>query len=162
VDYLLKPVTRARLAETLTRARERLEREDLRAEAAERIARAAEQYDEDRGSGRLERVPVKKREEILLLPVERIASIESEGELLHITTETNERHTITRALKDLEARLDPEAFLRLSRGTIARVALIESVSPMPGGTFVVTLSNGQKLSVSRQRSKVLRERLLKL
>ena len=161
VDYLLKPVTRARLAETLTRARERLEHDDLRAEEIERLERAAEQYDEERGAGRLERIPVKKRDEILLVPVERIASVESEGELLHIMTDTNERHTITRALKDLEARLDPDEFIRLSRGALARVALIESVSPMPGGTLVVTLRSGQKLPVSRQRSKVLRERLLK-
>ena len=161
VDYLLKPVTRARLAETLARARERLEHDDLRAEEIERLERAAEQYDEERGAGRLERVPVKKRDEILLVPVERIASVESEGELLHIVTDTNERHTITRALKDLEARLDPGEFIRLSRGALARVALIESVSPMPGGTLVVTLRSGQKLPVSRQRSKVLRERLLK-
>jgi two-component system LytT family response regulator len=161
VDYLLKPVTRARLAETLTRARERLEHDDLRAEEIERLERASRQYEEERGAGRLERIPVKKRDEIVLVPVERIASVESEGELLHITTDGGERHTITRPLKDLESRLDPDAFIRLSRGALARVALIESVSPMPGGTFVVTLRSGQKLPASRQRSKVLRERLLK-
>ncbi len=32
---------------------------------------------------------------------------------------------------------------------------------MPGGTYVVSLKNGQQLPVSRIRSRVLRERLLK-
>jgi two-component system LytT family response regulator len=80
---------------------------------------------------------------------------------LHITTDRNERHTITRALKDLEARLDPKQFIRLSRGALVNLERIETVTPMPGGTYVVTLSNKQKLPVSRQRSKVLREQLLK-
>ena len=33
---------------------------------------------------------------------------------------------------------------------------------MPGGTHLATLSNGQKLPVSRLQSRFLRERLLKL
>ncbi len=74
----------------------------------------------------------------------------------------NVRHTITRALKDLEARLDPKRFIRLSRGALVHLESIQSVSPMSGGTYVVTLSNQKKLPVSRQRSKVLREQFLKL
>ncbi len=72
------------------------------------------------------------------------------------------RHTITRALRDLEARLDPKRFIRLSRGALVQLESIQSVSPMPGGTYVVTLSNQKKLPVSRQRSKVLREQFLKI
>ena len=33
---------------------------------------------------------------------------------------------------------------------------------MPGGTYQVTLSNGQELPVSRLQSRVLRETLLRL
>ncbi len=33
---------------------------------------------------------------------------------------------------------------------------------MPGGTYQVTLTNGQELPVSRMQSKLLRETLLKL
>jgi len=33
---------------------------------------------------------------------------------------------------------------------------------MPGGTYVVALSNGQKLRVSRRRSKILRKKFLEL
>ena len=79
-----------------------------------------------------------------------------------ITTLKNERHTITYRLKDLEARLDGSRFIRLGRGTLANVELITKVSLMPGGTHLATLSNGQKLQISRLQSRVLRERLLKL
>ena len=110
----------------------------------------------------LERIPVRHREEVLIVPVHQIASIVAEGELLHITTVQRERHTITYRLKDLERRLDPARFIRLGRGTLANVDLITKVSTMPGGTHVAILSNGQKLQVSRLQSRILRDRFLKL
>ena len=110
----------------------------------------------------LERIPVRHREEVRIVPVGQIASIVAEGELLKITTVRNEHHTITYRLKDLEGRLDPARFVRLGRGTIANMDLITKVTIMPGGTHIAMLSNGQKLQVSRLQSRVLRERLLKL
>ena len=46
VDYLLKPVERQRLRETINRAQERLERAELRVEAEERVRAAAASYDD--------------------------------------------------------------------------------------------------------------------
>jgi two-component system LytT family response regulator len=65
-------------------------------------------------------------------------------------------------LKELEARLDPQAFVRLNRGAIVRVDQIQSLSPMPGGTYQVTMNNGQEILVSRQQARQLREQLLKI
>jgi two-component system LytT family response regulator len=62
----------------------------------------------------------------------------------------------------LEVRLDPRRFVRLARGTLVNIDAITKISPMPGGTYVATLSNGQELQVSRIQSRVLRETLLKL
>ena len=110
----------------------------------------------------LERIPVRHREEVVIVPVAQIASVVAEGEFLRITTVRNEHHTVTYRLKDLESRLDPSRFMRLGRGTLANVDLITKVSIMPGGTHIAVLSNGQKLQVSRLQSRILRERLLKL
>jgi two-component system LytT family response regulator len=150
VDYLLKPVDKSRLRETLNRAQDRIEHEEI---VAEQIA----------SSGPfLERIPVRHREEVVIVHVQNIASIVADGELLNITTTRNERHTITYRLKDLERMLDPARFIRLGRGTLANVDQITKVAMMPGGTHVAILANGQKLPVSRIQSRVLRERLLKL
>jgi two-component system LytT family response regulator len=94
--------------------------------------------------------------------VAQIASIVADGELLYLTTLKNERHAITYRLKDLEARLDPNQFIRLGRGTLANLDAIVKLNVMPGGTHVALLSNGQKLQVSRLQSRIIRERLLKL
>src|ERR1041384_2162543 len=45
VDYLLKPVDRSRLRETLNRAHERLEHEDLRAEKVSHLHSAAADHE---------------------------------------------------------------------------------------------------------------------
>jgi two-component system, LytTR family, response regulator len=161
VDYLLKPVEGWRLRETLNRAIDRLDRAELRAEAVSNVRAAAAAYDRA-VSEPLRRVPVRKRNEIVLVPVEQIASIIADGELLHLFTARGDKHTITYRLKDLEARLDPAAFIRLSRGTLANVAMIAAVAPLPGGTYRLTMSTGQKLQTSRMQSRVLRERLLRL
>jgi two-component system, LytTR family, response regulator len=162
VDYLLKPVDRVRLREALTRAQERLERADLRVEAASRVDAAAVSYEEATRSPILERIPVRQRDEIVIVPVKDIASIVAEGEILRLTTAQNESYTIAYRLKDLEARLDPARFVRLGRGTLANLEMLRRVSAMPGGTYIATLSNGQQLSISRLQGRILREHLLKL
>ena len=110
----------------------------------------------------LERIPVRQREEVVLVPIAQVASIVAEGELLHITTMQKTRYTINYRLKDLEARLDPTKFVRLGRGTLANLDAINKVNVMPGGTHVAVISNGQKLQISRIQSRRLRGRLFKL
>jgi len=162
VDYLLKPVERSRLREALNRAQERVEHTELATEQAGRVNQAIVSYESSVAPTLLDRIPVRRRDEILLVPVSTLASIVAEGELLYLTTLKGERHTITYRLKDLELRLDPNAFVRLGRGTLVNVEHIVKVHVMPGGTHVAQLANGQKHAVSRLQSRVLRERLLRL
>jgi two-component system, LytTR family, response regulator len=162
VDYLLKPVDKARLRETLNRAQERIEHAEIVAEQTSRVTTAIEAYEASTRLPYLQRIPVRRRDDVFLVPVGQIASIIAEGALLHITTIKNERHTISYRLKDLEHRLDPVRFVRLGRGTLANVDLITKVSAMPGGSHIARLSTGHELPISRLQSRLLRERLLKL
>jgi DNA-binding LytR/AlgR family response regulator len=162
VDYLLKPVEKKRLRETLNRAHERVEHAEIVAEQAHHLNTAIAAYESAVKPPFVERIPVRRSDEVLIIPVHQIASIVADGELLHLTTVTGDRHTINHRLKDLEARLDPAKFIRLGRGTMANVDLITKVGMMPGGGHVAVLMNGQKLTVSRMQSRTLRERLLKL
>ena len=162
VDYLLKPVDKKRLRETLNRVQERVEHAEIVAEQATRVGVAIEAYESSSKAPYLERIPVRRRDEVIIVPVNQIASVVAEGELLHLVTLRNEKHTITYRLKDLESRLDPDRFIRLGRGTLANIDVISKVKVMPGGTHVAVLSNGQKLPVSRLQSRILRERFLRL
>lgn len=160
IDYLLKPVERERLAATLNRARARAAASP--AERTSSLAAVSTVLDVVNRQRYLERIPVRRRDETVILAVRQIASIVAEGELLHLTTLTNERFTISHRLHALESRLDPRRFVRLSRGALVAVEQIQKFSPMPGSTYQVQLSNGQTLVASRIQSRVLRETLLRL
>jgi two-component system LytT family response regulator len=162
VDYLLKPVEQARLQRAIRRAEERLERVELREAAAADVQGALREFDRAAPAQRLERIPVRHRHDIVLVPVPQITSIVAQGELLHLTTTRRERYTITYRLKDLEGRLDPDRFVRLGRGVLANVDHIAKITPMPGGMYTVTLHDGQQLDASRIQSRALRDRLLRL
>lgn len=160
IDYLLKPVERERLATTIDRARTRAEA--TASERASGLTAASAALDSAARRSYLERIPVRRRDETVILPVRQIASVVAEGELLHLTTVANERFTISHRLHALESRLDPRRFVRLSRGTLAALDQIRKVSPMPGGTYQVQMANGQTLAVSRIQARVLRDTLLRI
>src|SRR3977135_188220 len=67
VDYLLKPVDKSRLRDTLNRAQGRMEQAELVVEQPS----SAPAF--------LERIPVRHREEVVIVPVQQIASIVADG-----------------------------------------------------------------------------------
>ncbi len=162
LDYLLKPVDRGRLRETLHRAHERLDRPEPRPDTASQVESASAAIAESSRPPYLERIPVRQDDEILIVPVRDIASIVADGEILRLTTARNESYLLSYRLKDLELRLDPALFIRLGRGTLANLDMLRRISPLPGGTYIATLSNGQQLNVSRQQGRLLREQILRL
>lgn len=162
VDYLLKPVETERLRNTLNRAAERLDRIDWREQESSRLDSTVEMYQADLRSEPINRIPVKERESIRLVPTDEIASIVADGELLHIHTIGGQRYLINFRLKDIEARLDRNKFVRASRGSLVNLAHVESFAPMPGGTYLIKLKDGREIATSRLQSKLLRELLLKL
>ncbi len=160
VDYLLKPVEQDRLQAAVDRARIR-----VRAAAAERartVSAAASALEPATRRTFLERIPVRRRDEVVLLPVRQIASIVAEGELLHLTTIANERYTIR--LPPARARgAAGSAAVRPPRPRHAGGARSHpALQPDARRHLQVTLSNGQQLPASRIQSKVLRETLLRL
>ena len=160
IDYLLKPVERERLARTIERARVRAA--SAPAERATDLSNAAAALASATRSDYLERIPVRRKDQTMILPVRQVSSIVAEGELLHLTTIGSERFLISHRLHALEARLDPKRFVRLSRGTLASLDQIKKVTPLPGGTYQVQMANGETLQVSRIQSRLLRETLLRL
>jgi DNA-binding LytR/AlgR family response regulator len=162
IDYLLKPVEPARLRATVNRATERLERADIRADEARRVKASVNDYASLSAPKSLRRIPVRKRDDIFLVPVEQLVSVVADGELLHLTTRTGERFTLTYRLKDLEMRLNPAQFVRVSRGALLNIGMIQKVTHTSGGNYVAVLHGGAEHKISRVRGKVLRDQLLRL
>jgi two-component system LytT family response regulator len=62
-------------------------------------------------------------------------------------------------LAALARRLDPGAFVQVSRTAIVSLDAIREARPFPDGTGDVVLTNGLTFAVTRRRWRVLLERL---
>jgi two-component system LytT family response regulator len=148
VDYLLKPVTRVRLAQALDRVRSL---DGARREEALDAALRGQK-------NRLPRFLVKHAEGYVVLAESRVLYFASEGGLTRAIGET-ERYWMDPTLNQLEQRLDPARFFRISRSALINLTVVTELHPMPGGSGEVVLKNGQRLEVSRRRYRDLFEAL---
>jgi len=143
LDYLVKPFSRERFAQTLQRARERLSRG---AHDPARIAEALEAL--RRRDDYLERVPVRIDERVVLLAVEDIVWIRANRNTveLHLADAT---HELRQTMTTLAAQLDPRRFARVHRSAIVNLQRVREIHPWFNGHHVLTLDTGQQLRMSR-------------
>ncbi len=147
VDYLLKPVSRVRLAAALERVRQASpgQSEEKLDQAARAIQPAPERFLAKRGS----RFSVVPRREVLWFA--------SEEGLTKLVARDGE-YWVQPSLNDLEKRLGRE-FFRISRAAVVNLRAVREVAPLMGGHGQVTLVNGHRLDVSRRRFKPLLDAL---
>lgn len=162
VDYLLKPYTDERFFEALDRALERLRlaRVDRLGEDLLRLLRDREPGAPAAGgeAPRLDRIPVRKRDRIVLVPVDDVDYVEADGpyEKVHAGGAV---HLIREGMASLEARLDPRRFARIHRSVIVNLDRVAAVEPTAGGDWALRLADGTTLRVSRTRADAVRRRL---
>lgn len=162
IDYLTLPAPRKRTRITIERARERLQAASIATPSPALMAEMPPESAAAPTEKFLRRIPARTRNGVRIIPVEELVSAVANRWYLHLTTSDGERHTILFVLKDLQARLDPASFIRLSRSTLVNIAFVKRVVPARNGLMTVELSNGDKHEASRRQSRALREWLLRL
>ena len=140
VDYLLKPVSRARLAQALERAR--LGPEPML----------------DRALRSPRRFLVKNGSHYTVVGEARVLYFASEDGLTRLVAE-GAQYWMDPTLNELERRLDPARFFRTSRSALINLNAVSEVFPMPAGSGEVLLKNGTRLEVSRRRFRDLLDAL---
>jgi two-component system LytT family response regulator len=147
VDYLVKPFSRERFANTLSRVKKRLAvRESAEDAPSARILQALDAMRQR--DNYLKRLPVRTDEHIVFVDVEDIVWIKASGNnvLLHLAGGVHElRETMT----TLASCLDPQHFARIHRSAIINMRRVQTVHPWFNGHHVVTMDTGQKLRMSR-------------
>jgi two-component system LytT family response regulator len=159
VDYLMKPIDEARLADTLDRVRQRLtekrgveEIEKLKEVLAEVAPEAAADMADGDGqvsANRFEKmINIKDRGKIFRVDVDSIESVEAAGDYMCIKTGDNTL-ILRETMKDLEKRLDPRRFQRVHRSTIVNLDQVKEVKPHTNGECFLVLGSGAQVKVSR-------------
>jgi two-component system LytT family response regulator len=146
VDYVMKPFDAERLTRALERAKAAIASRRDGGEAA-RMERLLADYRRERPE-RLERLLVQGEERSVLLPLTRVDRLESARNyvVLHAGRES---FRVRSTLDRLEQRLDPRRFVRVSRTAIVNVDRVAELVPWSHGDWVVVLSDGAKLRLTR-------------
>jgi two-component system, LytTR family, response regulator len=148
VDYLLKPVNRARLHAAI--ARVRTMRGLAREHHLDRIAQT-DTLAPTRFLGR-------KGNKFHVVPRQDVVAFTFQDGLTRLHTST-EQLWMQPTLAALARRLDPQSFLQVSRTAIVHLDAIREAKPFADGTGEVVLSNGATFPVTRRRWRLLMERL---
>ncbi len=139
-DYVLKPVTAARLEQAIERARERLAISKDAAAAPVAVAK----------------LPIETRDGVVLVDPETIVCASFDGVLVSVVTTAGTCLT-TSTLRELEARLPPK-FMRVDRRNIVNVDEVARLEPEPDGGSTAVTRGGQRVPVSRLSTRELRRR----
>ncbi len=152
IDYLLKPINPARFEKAVSRAIDRLSWREKK-ESDKTLRDFIERLQLERGY--TSRFVVRNQSKLYFVRASDVDWIDSAANYarLHVS---GKEHLVRETLKSIEARLNPEVFVRLHRSAIINVERIASVEPHFHGEYVVTMADGAKLTTSRTHSSKLR------
>ena len=168
LDYLMKPVEEARLADTLERVRARLTGEEGRGRGrtpdgsahracprGRRGTRRPWSDDAAPSADRYEKIiNIKDRNQIFRVEVDTIERVEAAGDYMCIYTAENSL-ILRETMKDLERRLDPRRFQRIHRSQIVNLDHVKQVKPHTNGECFLLLDSGAQVKVSRSYREVV-------
>jgi len=149
-DYLLKPVERERLQESLVRVEARQTPQPdleslLLALQAVRRAEAPQRF------------TVLHKGRLKVFAWDEVSHLVTENRLLFVCTAEG-RFVLDRTLEELEKLLAPR-FVRCHRGALVAFHRIRELLSEPGGTGELRLDTGDRVPVSRDRMTELKNRL---
>jgi len=149
VDYLLKPLVRARVEEAVARARTRLSQGP--AQSLDRVLRERPY---------LSQVPLSVAKRILIVPAAEIMWFGVEFRLVY--AHTRERGFMTNfTLRELEERLDPAQFFRAHKSALVNLAHVREIVPTASGRYALVMRDDATthVALSRTQARELRDRL---
>lgn len=140
-DYLVKPVSPERLAETIKKLN------------------LKETYEKKENTTPLtesDHVFIKDGEKTWFVQLKNIRLFESEGNYVRVYFDTF-KPLILRSLNSLEERLNEKHFFRASRKHIINLNWIDSIETWFNGGLMVKLKDGQQVEISRRQAVKLKD-----
>jgi len=151
MDYLLKPVERDRLEETISRARRLV---------ADRITEPAAPV-ASRGNPGFTKLLVRNGTRNLIVDPQELIYATIDSGVITLVASHIEGQSNFRTLEDLLAALDPDTFWRAHRSFVVNINRIREVVPWFKSTYQLKMDDkkSSEIPVSRMQSRRLREML---
>lgn len=124
LDYLLKPVSKSRLQQSINRIAQRLASQTLI--TSNTFSHSAFIAQEKSLHAPLQRILIRDRGEVHVIATREIIAIESADDYVVIHTKT-QSHIKQERLGNLELLLDPQQFCRIHRATIINVDYLKGI-----------------------------------
>jgi two-component system, LytTR family, response regulator len=150
IDYLLKPVSEARLRSTVDRVQNLLDRPNEIAANMDKISSV-----QAPPATRSRKVVGRSGEDYFLLDIDDILAFQAERELVWIIA-SKQRLLATQSLRVIAERLAEPQFQRVHRNAIVNVNHVRKMSPLSSQRWLVTLSNSLQLVVSKRQAHNIR------
>jgi two-component system LytT family response regulator len=154
VDYLLKPFDDDRFAKAIARARALLDKQRVGGDGASQGGPGPDAQTPAPPRIR-DRLLVNDGGRVLFVPARDIELVQAAGK--HVKIFANGHCYLARqALREIEARLDTNHFVRVHRSTIINVEQIVELHPLFHGDCEIVLKRGTRVTLSRRfRSRIL-------
>ena len=178
VDYLLKPISKERLYESISRVERAFNASEVRNSTNARLSQLLSWINTNASlppttaqpgvKEYLRQISIPYRDRILIVPVERLLSAEIvDGITRLFILEEDEvskprfrQHIVNYTLDQLETNLSPGDFLRVHRSAIVQIKQIQEMIPWFSGRYKLILSGKHEVIASRERSKQLKDLLM--
>lgn len=154
IDYLLKPYDQDRFDLALSRAKERIEREDRQ---EEKIAGLMEQW--NAVSARPERLLVKDAGRIVVVKTREIDWIEAMEDYITLHTSGGD-HLMHQSMNYMEEILEETRFIRIHRSFIVNLEAVLEIVPWSSGRWKCKLKDGKELMISRSGARKLKQLMI--
>jgi two-component system LytT family response regulator len=153
VDYLLKPYSAERFEQAIKKVEEKILSRKPENKQVNNLVATLESNPEF-----LQRIAVKTRHKIEVIPVTEITHIEADDDYVTIHT-GKEKFLKEKTMKFMESHLDPAQFVRIHRSYIVNVNSIARLELYQKESYNVLLKNGVSIRASTTGYKELKQLL---
>ncbi len=158
-DYLLKPFSNERFAEVLTLAKKNLAKEPSgQAQILEQLVSAYLDGKDQSAEGEIltqqdslpswNKLTIKNSGKISFVDYAEIHWIEGYDYCIKVHT-AEKSHVVRASLKEMETKLKAHRFVRVSKSAIVNMIMVKEIEPYFNNELMLTLSNQEKIKVSR-------------
>jgi two-component system, LytTR family, response regulator len=145
LDYLLKPFDRARFAEALVHARERLK--PPASDGMQGRLRSLLDVVAQSNQG-IDRLMIKTDGKVVFVRKGDIDWLEAAGNYIKVHAGV-ETHVLRETMNSIQDQLEPSKFFRVHRGTIVNIERIKEMHPWFNGEYKIILTTNAELIMSR-------------